>query len=234
LKTTLTSCLALFLCFNAVAQTNYYKLSIGGGYGFTQSFTDIQSHDFGQSLYGTLDYFITPFLSLGGELQSGKIKGGEVATDRHQRAFVNSYKAATVNGKLYLGALVNYEGSTFLKATRWAYIGGGAGIIRNRMTKIARIQKSTGYVFPGKNASYELTVPINAGINFYFPDRSGNHRLAINLNFQSNITLGEGLDGYDDSPRVFRNGFPDIYNFYTIGLKYHLGVLGLSKRSLYQ
>lgn len=232
MKTALISFLTLLLCFNAFAQSNYYKLSLGAGYGLTQSFTDIQSHDFGQSAYGTLDYFFTPFLSLGGELQSGKIKGGDPATDPHERAFVNSYKAATLNGKLYLGALVDYDRSAFLNSIKWLYAGGGAGLVRNRLTSIERIQKSTGYKFPGRSASYEMVVPLNLGINFYFPDRTGNDRFAINVNFQSNITVGEGLDGYDDSSTTFRNGFPDIYNFYTIGLRYHLGVLGLSKKSL--
>jgi hypothetical protein len=233
LKIALISFLALFLCFNAFAQTNYYKLSLGAGYGLTQSFADVESHDFGQSIYGTLDYFLTPFLSMGGELQSGKIKGGNVATDPHERAFVNSYKTATLNGKLYLGALLDDDRSAFLKAIRWLYAGGGAGIIRNNLTTIARVQKSTGYKFPGRSASYEMLIPINLGINFYFPDKTGHNRFAINLNFQSNLTLGEGLDGYDDSPTKFRNGFPDIYNYYTIGMKYHLGILGLSKKSLY-
>lgn len=232
MKTAFTSFLTLLLCFNAFAQTNYYKLSLGAGYGLTQSFTDIQSHDFSQSAYGTLDYFFTPFLSLGGELQSGKIKGGNAATDPHERAFVNSYKAATLNGKLYLGALVDYNRSAFLNAIRWLYAGGGAGLVRNRLTSIERIQKSTGYKFPGRSASYEMLVPLNLGINFYFPDRTGNNRFAINVNFQSNITVGEGLDGYDDSSTKFRNGFPDMYNFYTLGLRYHLGVVGLSKKSL--
>jgi hypothetical protein len=233
LKTTLTSLLALFLCFNASAQTNYYKLSIGAGYGFTQSFTDVDKNDFAQSAYGTLDYFLTPFLSLGGELQYGKIKASPAAHDPTQRQFTNAYKAASINGKLYLGALVDYDRSTFLNAVKWLYVGGGAGIVRNNITKVTRVNKNNGHQFPGRNASFELMVPLNAGISFYFPDKSGNHRLALNLNLQSNLTMGEGLDGYDNSSESFKDGFPDIYNFYTIGLKYHLGILGLSKRSLY-
>ena len=81
MKTALTSFLALFLCFNAFAQTNFNKLSVGAGYGLTQSFTDVDKNDFAPSAYGTLDYFLTPFLSFGGELQYGKIKASPAAND---------------------------------------------------------------------------------------------------------------------------------------------------------
>jgi hypothetical protein len=233
LKTAVISFLALFLCFNAFAQTNFYKLSAGAGYGLTQSFTDVEKNDFAPSAYATVDYFFTPFLSLGGELQYGKIKAGAAADDPAKRTFVNAYKAATLNGKLYLGALVDYDRSAFLNAMKWFYVGGGAGIVRNNITKIRRVDKSTGNDFPGKNASFEMMVPINMGISFYFPSQSGNRKLAVNLNIQSNLTVGEGLDGYDNSSETFKDGFPDIYNFYSIGVRYHFGVLGLSKKSLY-
>lgn len=233
MKTTLTSFLALFLCFNAFAQTNFNKLSIGAGYGLTQSFTDVEKNDFAPSAYGTLDYFLTPFLSLGGELQYGKIKASAAPDDPTQRQFTNAYKAASLNARLYLGALVDYDRSVFLNAVKWFYIGGGAGIVRNNITQVTRVNKSTGKDFPGRNASFELMVPINAGISYYFPNQSGNHRLALNLNLQSNLTMGEGLDGYDNSSETFRDGFPDIYNFYSIGIRYHFGLLGLSKKSLY-
>ncbi|WP_285059733.1 outer membrane beta-barrel protein [Pedobacter ginsengisoli] len=233
MKTALTSFLALFLCFNAFAQTNFNKLSVGAGYGLTQSFTDVNKNDFAPSAYGTLDYFFTPFLSLGGELQYGKIKAGPAANDPTQRQFTNSYKAASLNARLYLGALVDYDRSNFLNAVKWLYVGGGAGIVRNNITRITRVNKSTGNDFPGRNASFELMVPINVGISYYFPSQSGNHRFALNLNLQSNLTMGEGLDGYDNSSETFKDGVPDIYNFYSIGVKYHFGLLGLSKKSLY-
>ncbi|HMI04543.1 MAG TPA: hypothetical protein VK541_18780 [Pedobacter sp.] len=233
MKTALTSFLALFLCFNAFAQTNFNKLSAGAGYGLTQSFTDVARNDFAPSAYGTLDYFLTPFLSFGGELQYGKIKARPAADDPTERQFVNAYKAASINGRLYLGALVDYDQSNFLNAIKWFYIGSGAGIVRNNITRVTRVNKFTGNDFPGRDASFELMVPVNVGISYYFPNQSGNHKLALNLNLQSNLTMGEGLDGYDNSSETFKDGFPDIYNFYSIGIKYHFGVLGLSKKSLY-
>ncbi|MNL25237.1 hypothetical protein D3C87_1467120 [compost metagenome] len=64
-------------------------------------------------------------------------------------------------------------------------------------------------------------------------DRSGYYRYGLNLNYQSNITLGEGLDGYNNSPLKFKSGNPDIYSYVSIGLKYYFGPMGLSIKSLY-
>lgn len=52
----------------------------------------------------------------------------------------------------------------------------------------------------------------------------------MNINLQSNLTIGEGLDGYDDSPVKFKNSSPDIYNYYSVGIKYHFGPVGISKK----
>jgi len=234
LKTVLITSLTILFCFKAAAQSNYNKLSIGAGGGLTQSFTDIGSNDFAPAAYGNVEYFMTPFLSLGSELQVGKIKAGNPDTDPHGRAFVNSYKALKFGGKVYLGAVTDFERSTFLNAVKWAYLGLQGGIVSNTMTSIERVQKRTGYRFPGKNASKDLDLALDLGISFYFPDREGKPRFAINANYQTNVTIGEGLDGYDDSPIKFKNGNPDMYNYYSIGLKYHIGILDISKRRLYR
>lgn len=232
MKKTFISFLAVLLCLNATAQSNFYKMSLGAGYGFTQSFADLQSHDFSMAAYGTADYFFTPFISVGGELQMGKIRGGVSGNDPHGRAFINSYKAATVNGKLYLGLLVDPERGSFLDKVKWFYGGVGAGVIRNKMTGIIR-RRSDGYFFPGSSSSTELVVPLNLGINFYFRDYAGLPKFGINVNYQTNITLGEGLDGYNDSPIRFKSGSPDIYTYLSVGVRYHFGQIGLAKKSLY-
>lgn len=231
MKTTLISALSLLLCLNTFGQSNYYRLSVGAGYGLTQSFTDIKSHNFERAAYGTIDYFFTPFLSMGTEIQAGKIRALKAPEDPTRRQFVNSYKAAMISGKVYLGTFINYDQNTFLNSIKWLYVGAGAGIVRNNITKITRNRNNGDGKFPGRNSSYEMMLPVNLGINFYFPDQSGNPRFGINLNLQSNTTLGEGLDGYDNSSETFKAGFPDIYNYYSIGIRYHFGLLGISKKS---
>lgn len=237
MKAFIISLLSTMLCLNASAQSNFYKLSLGAGYGATQAFADLPGHKLAYAAYGTADYFLTPFVSFGGELQMGKITGNDNGI--HGRQFINSYKTATINGKLYLGALIDDSRNNFINAIKWLYIGAGAGLIHNKMNSIVRSKtvilpndQIGTYVFPGKNTSKNLVFPVNLGINFYFRDRSDIPRFAINVNVQSNVTIGEGLDGYDDSPLIFENGNPDIYNYYSVGIKYHFGQMGLSKKSL--
>lgn len=235
LKLILTAFWSLLLCLNASAQSNFYKIALGAGAGITKSYTDVAKHDYGLSGYGTFDYFFTPFISLGLEGQMGEINGGDVFTDPHNRQFINRYKAVTLNGKLYLGALMDYRRNTFANTIKGLYVGTGAGLVMNKMRYIVRTKPDdeSGYVFPGKDSSKDLLVPLNIGITFNFMNRDGYYRYGLNFNYQTNITLGEGLDGYDDSPVRFKNGSPDIYTYFSVGLKYHFGQIGLSTKSLY-
>jgi len=233
MKKVSTTVIVLLLCMNAIAQSNFYKLSISAGVGSTHSFTDVKKHDFDMAGYGNLEYHFTPFFSFGGQLQKGQIVGGSVETDPHHRQFVNAYASATVGGKLALGALMDYSRNSFSNFAKDLYVGAGAGVIHNRMKSIARSQVGSGYVFPGKDSSNDLVFPFDLGLNIYFKSYSGMPRVAINFNIQTNITIGEGLDGYDDSSTRFKNGNPDIYNYYSVGIKYHFGPVGISQKSLY-
>lgn len=233
MKTITASFLSLFLCLHVIAQSNFHKISIGGGFGVTRSYTDVKKHDSGLAGYGTLDYYFTPFFNLGAEVQKGEIAGGDITTDPYGRQFINSYMAMTFNGKLSLGSLLDYERSNFTNAIKHLYVGAGLGIVRNKMKDIVRDDPyKPGYEFPGKDFGHDIVIPLNLGINFYLGHKSGIRKLALNFNVQSNITIGEGLDGYNDSPIKFRNNNPDIYAFYTLGLKYHFGQIGLSKKYL--
>ena len=46
MKKVSTLVIALLLGMNVMAQSNFYKVSLGGGIGYTHSFTDVQKHDF--------------------------------------------------------------------------------------------------------------------------------------------------------------------------------------------
>lgn len=209
-------------------------MGIGGGIGVTQSFADLAKHDYGLSGYGAFDYYLTPFISLGAEGQLGEINGGDVYKDPNMRQFINSYKAFSLNGKLALGALIDYDYSGFANAVKGLYAGAGVGVIMNKMKFVVREKPDdSGYIFPGSDQSNDLLVPLNLGINFNFTDRSGYARYGLNLNYQANITLGEGLDGYNDSPIKFKSGKPDVYTYISVGLKYYFGPMGLSIKSLY-
>lgn len=234
MKPILASLSALLLWLNASAQSNFYKMTIGAGAGITQSFADVAKHDYGLAAYGAFDYYFTPFLSLGLEGQMGEINGGDVYTDPNSRQFINQYKTFTLNGKVYMGSLIDYQRSGFSNAIKGLYAGAGVGVVMNKMRFIVREKPDgSGYIFPGKDSSKDLLVPLNLGIAFNFMDRYGYYKYSLNFNYQANITLGEGLDGYDDSPLRFKSGSPDVYTYFSVGLKYHFGSLGLSSKTLY-
>lgn len=233
MKRILISTILFTLTLQSFAQSNFYKLSVGAGAGFTQSFTEVKKHDFGLAGYGTLDYLFTPFLSLGLEFQKGEINGGNIRSDPYNRQFINSYYAISVNGKIALGQFIDFDYNGFSSKFRGLYLGSGIGFVQNKMKGINRRSLTEPVIYhPGQDASKDIYFPLNLGINFFFPDRDGFDSYVLNINCQSNITLGEGLDGYDDSIERHRSGTPDIYTFYSVGVKYNFGKTGLYKKTL--
>lgn len=220
------------LSVEGFAQSNFYKMSLGGGVGVTKSFTEVDASDYGLTVYGTGEYYFTPFISLSGEVQQGKIKSGDADEDSRGREFINSYRSINLTAKLQLGALVEYEQDPVLDIFKGLYLGAGLGAIQNRVTVNDRVFDENGEASnPGRNFTKDLYVPLNAGINFYFADGSGAYRYVFNMNYQTHITFGEGLDGYDDSNFTHRAGNTDIFSLFSVGLKYHFGPVGLSKKN---
>lgn len=227
----------LSVSFFSNAQSNYFKWSYGFGAGVNYSRTDVVNGNWGHTLTGNIDHHFTPFVSLGLEAQYGMIQGGDIVTDPYNRQFVNKYRGINANLKIALGEFIDYNQTDFLYKIKGLYLGTGLGAISNKITDIVRYRPSYSDdagdgPFPGKDKSVSLWVPINLGINFYFNDKWGSIRYALNLNAQTNFTFGEGLDGYDDSPSKFENYNPDVYNVYSIGFKYYLGNMKIYRRTL--
>ncbi len=238
LRATCITLLLVFIGSFSFAQSNYFKMSYGFGGGVNKSYTDVYKGGFGYTAYGVFDYHITPFVTLGLEGQYGMVQGGDIETDPHNRQFVNKYKTLSVNVKLMLGEVVDYDKSEFLYNIRGLYLGLGVGVVNNNITDIVRYKPSwaaydPGYgPFPGQDKSNNLLVPINFGFNYFINDGYGYMRYIININAQSNFTFGEGLDGYNDSSTKFKNYSPDVYNSYTIGFKYMLGRIKSYRKTL--
>lgn len=231
MKAIITACMSLLFCKHVAAQSNFYQMSIGGGFGITQSFTEVKKHDFGLAGYGVLDYYFTPFISAGIEGQLGEVNGGNREKNPDHRQFINSYKTFSFNGKIALGALMDYDNNSFSNTLKGVYFGSGIGVIQNSVSNIKTAPDGSN--FPVSYKSKDILIPLNAGINFYFRDRPGYVRYILNFNYQTNITLGEGLDGYDDSAIKFKNGSPDIYTYFSAGIRYQFGSMGLYKKSLF-
>lgn len=224
--------LLIAVTFSSFAQSNFYKLAIGGGFGITQSYTEVKKNNVGTAGYGTLDYLFTPFISIGIEGQKGEINGGDFNASVLNRQFVNSYTAFSFNGRVSLGQFMGdgYEAASNL--ARGLYLGTGVGVISNKALYTTGLNpEDPNFVYITEAKSKDIYFPFNLGINFNFADREGFYRYALNFNYQANLTLGEGLDGYDDSKITFTSGNSDIYTFLSVGVKYNFGKMGLSRKT---
>lgn len=233
LKKRYLAILLVFFTVTAFGQSNFYKLSVGAGAGGTYSFTDLPKGAFSYAGAANLDYYFSPFISAGLEIQKGTVKGKFDPV--HIREFSNAYTAVMLNGKFRAGQFTDFYYSNFLNYTKGFYLGTGIGIIQNNLAgNVIREKPSDGgmYRFPGEDKSSGILIPINLGIDFYFPDGWGDIRYTVNVNYQTNIVSGEGLDGYDDPKTIFKNNAADMYNFLSIGFKYSFGPKGLTSKSI--
>lgn len=213
---------------NSFSQYNYYRLSVGINAGVTQAYADLSKINFKPAFSGTFDYNLTPFASVGIDLQKGNLSGGDVKTDPHLRFFDNSYLSASLNGKVQLGQFVDFESSNLLYTVRGFYVGTGVGVINNKMAKIVRIKPDgSNYEFPGEESGMNLFVPINTGISFNVVDRFRYTKFVFFANSQFNVMFGEGIDGYNDPRSKGFKNFRDFYQVTTVGVKYCFGPEGL-------
>lgn len=232
MKRIIITILFLTSVLSSFAQSNFYKISVGAGFGVTQSFTEVQKHGFGLAGYGTLDYLFTPFTSLGLEVQKGEVNGGDFRNNPLNREFVNSYQSFAVNAKVSLGQILNdnYNGAS--DVFKGIYLGAGVGVIKNSTLFTTGLDPNdNNFATVDHLDSKDIFFPINLGINVHFPDREGFYRYVINFNYQANVTLGESLDGYDDSRITFQSGTVDIFTFFSLGVKYNFGKMGLSRKT---
>jgi len=219
-----------FFAINSFAQYNYYRFSGGIGLGMNTAFTDLAKTRINQTIIGTIDYHLTPFVSAGLEIQSGTLSAGgkTVEEDAHLRFFKNGYTSFVAQGKVQIGQFVDFESSNFLYAIRGIYIGTGVGIIQNNMKDIVRIKPTDGWHFPGEDKSTNIVIPLNTGVNINILDRWGYTRFIFTANYQMNVTLGEGLDGYKDpKSKGFENNSPDMFGVLSAGIKICFGPEGL-------
>jgi hypothetical protein len=228
----LVACITLSL--NAFSQVNFYKFSIGAGAGLTRPYADLNRIRNSMAVYGTADYYLSPFTTLGLEGQVGHMKGGDKDVGS-KRYFNNAYMSGSVNVKVHLGAFIDkgFRNGPFREVLNGLYAGTGIGILRNKVSETYHREEKDGtrYAYDqGRDRSKDAFVTFNGGIDYAIKDYHGWDRLLINANLQGNLTFGEGLDGYDDSPIYTHNQFADVYFFPSLGIKYKFGFVGYHKK----
>ena len=220
----------LLLCFFLLgvvsvsnAQIKKIEYVVGLGLGANLSYTDVKQGNWGNSVSANFDYFISPEIAVGLELQYGLVQGGDYITDPYNRQFSNRYASFTLNGKAMVVRFLDYERSDFLYSIRGLYAGVGLGVIKNHIISVVRFSPQypaeLGYKpYPGKDDSFNMIVPLNLGYDFNILESGFIGRFILNVNAQSNFTFGEGLDGYESYSG--KAGSPDIFNVYSVGIKY--------------
>ncbi len=193
--------------------------------GTTVAFADVDKKRFAFAAYGTVDYLITPYVSIGVEVQKGELAGGDIILEKDNKQFINSYISGTVNLKFAIGELFSATqlNNEFLYNIRGLYAGAGFGLIKNKLSNVRYYGEN---FYPGKDQSDEALIPLNFGINFYLPNKWGLTSFVINANAQTAIAIGGGLDGYGEPDTEHS----DIYSFFSVGIKYNFGTIGLDRR----
>lgn len=217
----------LFSVLSARAQLdlNYTQYGIGVGASYIRGYTDlnIQNNHFAQ--YVNFTYYLTGYIPLTAEIQKGTLSGGSPTLDPSGRFYTNNYGALIFHGDYQAGQFIDNDDffSGFLKNF---YMGTGFGLISNNNAVQRTAPSDPTHVFDGRDNSLELMVPIRFGYEIKIMNSFGEPFLRIDLGYVHNVVFGDGLDGYADPPKSFKNNFPDQFRQISFGIKYDFGTRG--------
>ena len=203
------------LTLSAGAQQSFRRFAIGVGGGLADSYTDRSRSDGGYIALGTLDYFFTPYLNAGLELQGGTISGfSENAQNGQKQGFDGEFVTLQARGKVHAGEFAAHPrryklvyDSFVSRVLKGLYLGTGGGVIIIR----SRADSEASY------HNKELYLPAMAGLDVYLGQDS---RLLLNLNYQMNFVLGDKIDGV-----AMPGSNNDMFSSITIGFAYTFGKL---------
>lgn len=194
---------------------NYHEFGVGFGFSSTKGYTNVarENNNFAANI--NTSYNFSPYLPFTAELQYGKLSGGgtTINLDRYGRQYVNNYLALIIHGDLHLGELIDYYDSDILGILKNFYSGTGFGVVFNNNT-VQRINLypqdgSLDYIFPGKDKSVNLLVPLRFGYEYIFYNDLEEPFISLDLGYQHNLVFGSGLDGYNDDPKLFKHNAID-------------------------
>jgi hypothetical protein len=215
--------LLLIICLAAAtakAQIGYdyaqYDLGIGGDinkvYGDAQTITSTKSVHF------NFNYNVSPFVNYVVELQTGDLKGGDALTTSTGRQFTNQFTSVMFRGQLQAGELIDYTQSKMANAFKNFYVSSGIGFVVNHITSINRtsVIDPTFYT-AGEDNSNQLLIPLRFGYEFKVFNSYTQPSFKVDLGYQYNFIMGDGLDGFTIGSKH------DSYSQVSIGIKFAVG-----------
>lgn len=217
----------LFILYSCLSNKVYSQFhapyNVGLSIGAAKMYADLSNRNIDPAANATIDVFLNPFLSIGGEGQAGKLSG----SDEFSRWAINNFVTGNINIKVRAGQFIGplndyrkfqYDYGTFRHYLSYAYVGTGFGIIRN-MIEAQRynefVDEFPAESFEGLNRNFEALIPLNIGIDIPLGTMFYKPTWAININYQFNFVLGNNVDGYNNS--FSKNN--DVYSYFSIGLK---------------
>jgi hypothetical protein len=214
--------LLLVLCLaisTAKAQVgyNFKQYDLGLGIDFNQPYTDAQTIKTTKSARLSFNYNFTPFVNYVVEWQTGDLQGGSLATTTG-RAFTNNFNAIILRGQLQAGELIDYSQSGVANAFKNLYVSSGIGFVVNHMKEINRFSVVIpDYYTDGEDNSNQLLIPLRLGYEFKLYNKYNEPGFKIDIGYQYNFILGDGLDGYTAGKQK------DSYAQFGIGIKFAIG-----------
>ena len=214
---------------------NYKEFAIGLDLSYELGYTNVQKQDNHISENINFIYNYSPYIPITAELQFGTLSGGGLtpATDKYGRQYTNQYEAFVLHGDFQMGEVIDYSESGVLNILKNFYFGSGIGFVFNNNV-VQRTNVYYGenglpnygpktYVFPGKDNSINLIVPIRFGYEFKLYNDFQEPYMAIDIGYVHNMVFGEGLDGYDDPSTEFKNNATNQYRQIVVGVKFSFG-----------
>jgi hypothetical protein len=208
---------------------NYYPFGVGAEASLMRGYTNVPRQYEHPGVNLNLIYNYNPYLPIAAEIQDGQLSGGGLTTnlDRYGRKFDNHFVAVVFHADLQLGAAIDYSDSWVLNIVKNFYFGTGFGFIKSsnvvQRTNVLPQDGSTDYVFPGKDHTLDLMIPLRGGYEFKIWDSYNEPMMAVDLGYAHYIAFGEGIDGYDDPPSKFKNNAINQYRQFTLGIKFFFG-----------
>jgi hypothetical protein len=197
---------------------NYAQYDVGFAVGINTVYGDAETFTKTPSVHINFDYNVSPFINYVFEAQVGQLKGGNEFTTLSGRQFTNNFTSVMIRGQVQGGEIMDYSQSQLANALKNLYLSTGIGFVVNNLKDVNRNSiLLPGYYTPGTNYSNEILIPARIGYEFKVFNKYNEPSFKIDLGYQYNFILGDGLDGYTVGAKN------DAYSQITIGVKFALG-----------
>lgn len=230
-KSAAATLLISFFCLTAKAQLGYEYAQYDLGFGVAGSRvvgSDAETVVTSPTGHFNFNYNASPFLNYVVEVQAGYLKGGK-PQDKSKRVFKNEFTSVMFRAQIQAGELIDYSQSRVMNGLKNFYLSSGVGFVVNKLEidESLRVPDEFGFYTPGRNHSNQVLIPMRIGYEFKVFNKYNQPSIKIDLGYQLNYILGDGLDGFETGKS--KN---DAYDQFSIGVKFAIGSVTSYRKSI--